>query len=78
MALVSSESQKKVRLFLLKADSSGDRPICAIGLHHVTSIPFLIEVTFYDSLGMTKSVLYADSYCPVCGQHFFITENPAV
>jgi len=49
-----------------------DPPPCAFDRHVIVALPEYTEITFQDPATMQTRIYYADSYCRVCGQHFFM------
>jgi len=45
---------------------------CAFNQHVILQLPEYTEFTFQDPVTLQTRVYFADSYCSICGQHFFI------
>jgi len=51
---------------------------CAFNQHIILQLKEYTEITFQDPMTMQTRIYYADSYCSVCGQHFFIEQETVV
>jgi len=60
------------RLGTYRCAEAFDPPPCAFNGHVIVTLPEYTEITFQDPTTMQTRIYYADSYCSVCGQHFFI------
>jgi len=52
-----------------------DHEPCPFERHTIVQLPDYTEITFQDPSTNQIRVLYADSYCSTCGQHFFIESS---